>query len=68
MAAPPTKERVLDLLSRAELKIFAGANKEERLNELLKRYLVPILVEAGSEHPEVKAKVCDGLNTLMYSH
>lgn len=57
MAAPPTKERVLQLLGNVELRIFASANKEEKLNELLQKYLAPILVEAGSEYPEVKAKV-----------
>lgn len=57
MAAPANKERELSLLGNVELKILGVANKEEKLHQLLQRYLAPVLLKAGSEHPEVRTKV-----------
>ncbi|KAK7427029.1 proteasome component M29 [Neonectria magnoliae] len=57
MAASSTKERELRLLDSVELKILGVANKEEKLHQLLQRYLTPVLLKAGSEHAQVRAKV-----------
>ncbi|KAI5463638.1 proteasome stabiliser-domain-containing protein [Mariannaea sp. PMI_226] len=56
MAAPSTKERELQLLNSVELRIFGAANDEEKLHQLLQRYLAPVLLKAASEHIEVRAK------------
>ncbi|KAH6995798.1 proteasome stabiliser-domain-containing protein [Ilyonectria sp. MPI-CAGE-AT-0026] len=57
MAASSTKERELQLLDSVELKILGVANKEEKLHQLLQRYLTPVLLKASSEHAQVRAKV-----------
>lgn len=57
MAAPSTEARELQLLDNVELKILGVANQEEKLTQLLSRYLAPVLLKAGSEHPAVRAKV-----------
>ncbi|KAJ4269798.1 proteasome component M29 [Fusarium torreyae] len=57
MAAPSSKDRELQLLDTVELKILNVANKEKKLHELLQRYLPPVLLKAGSEHAQVRAKV-----------
>ncbi|KAF7560684.1 hypothetical protein G7046_g3444 [Stylonectria norvegica] len=57
MAAPSPKDRELQLLDSVEFKILAVANREDKLQQLLQRYLPPVLVKAGSDHAEVRAKV-----------
>ncbi|CAM1511873.1 Fc.00g093860.m01.CDS01 [Cosmosporella sp. VM-42] len=57
MAAPATKERELQLLDNVELKILGVANKEDKLTQLLHRFLAPVLLKAGSEHTAVRTKV-----------
>ena len=57
MAAPPTKERELQLLDNVELRILGVANKEDKLTQILQRYLAPVLLKAGSEHTAVRTKV-----------
>ncbi|KAH7150323.1 proteasome stabiliser-domain-containing protein [Dactylonectria estremocensis] len=57
MAAASTKDRELQLLDSVEFKILAVANKEEKLRQLLERYLPAVLLKAGSEHAQVRAKV-----------
>lgn len=57
MAAPSTQARELQLLDNVELKILGVANKEDKLTQLLQRYLAPVLLKAASEHPAVRTKV-----------
>ncbi|EXA48714.1 hypothetical protein FOQG_14243 [Fusarium oxysporum f. sp. raphani 54005] len=57
MATASTKERELQLLDTVELKILNVANKEQKLHELLQRYLPPVILKAASEHAQVRAKV-----------
>lgn len=57
MAAPVTKERELLLLDKIDFQILAVANREEKLQGLLQKYLTPIILKAASEHAAVRHKV-----------
>jgi proteasome component ECM29 len=58
MAAPPDAKRELDLIEKVEWRILSASSDEEKLQGLLKIYLAPILLKAGSEHLSVRNKVC----------
>ncbi|KAJ6445107.1 proteasome component ECM29 [Purpureocillium lavendulum] len=53
MAASSTEQRELQLVESVEFKILGVANKEDRLHELLQRYLCPLILKAASEHQAV---------------
>jgi proteasome component ECM29 len=57
MAAPPTEQRELQLVDSVEFKILGVANKEDKLHQLLQRYLAPVILKAASEHASVRSKV-----------
>ncbi|KAM0255258.1 hypothetical protein ACHAQJ_005966 [Trichoderma viride] len=58
MAAAPTPEqRELQLIDSVEFRILAVANVEDKLSELLGRYLAPIILKADSSHATVRVKV-----------
>jgi proteasome component ECM29 len=57
MAAPSTEQRELQLVDTVDFRILAVANKEDKLQELLQKYLAPLLLKAASEHASVRAKV-----------
>lgn len=58
MANPPTEQRELDLVEKVDFRILGVSNNEEKLQQLLKTYLPPLLLKAGSEHASVRNKVC----------
>lgn len=57
MAAPSTEQRELQLVETVEFKILGVANKEDKLHELLQRYLAPLILKAASDHTSVRARV-----------
>lgn len=57
MAAPSTEERELQLVESVEFKILGVANKEEKLHQMLQRYLAPVILKAASEHASVRGRV-----------
>lgn len=52
-----TEQRELDLIDRVNLRILNVANDGSKLTPLLKTYLAPLLLKAGSEHASVRSKV-----------
>jgi proteasome component ECM29 len=64
MAAPPTEQRELQLVDSVEFKILGVANKEDKLHQLLQRYLAPVILKAASEHASVRSKVIQILGRL----
>ncbi|TPX16164.1 uncharacterized protein E0L32_004159 [Thyridium curvatum] len=68
MANPSPEQRELDLVEKVDFRILSVANNEEKLQELLQRYLAPLLLKAGSEHASVRSKVitiCQRLKTFI---
>lgn len=57
MAAAPDVKRELELIENAEWRILSASADEEKLQRLLKVYLAPLLLKAGSEHVSVRNKV-----------
>lgn len=57
MAAPADVKRELELIENAEWRILSASSDEEKLQRLLKVYLAPLLLKAGSEHASVRNKV-----------
>ena len=57
MAAPVDAKRELELLEKVEWRILSASSDEAKLQSLLKVYLAPVLVKAGSEHLSVRNKV-----------
>lgn len=57
MATPADAKRELDLLEKVEWRILSASSDESKLQGLLKVYLPPVLVKAGSEHVSVRNKV-----------
>ncbi|KAG8415697.1 proteasome component M29 [Metarhizium acridum] len=57
MAAASTEQRELKLVESVEFKILGVANKEDKLHELLQRYLAPLILKAASDHAAVRARV-----------
>lgn len=52
-----TEQRELDLIDKINLRILTVANDGPKLKALLKTYLAPIILKAGSEHASVRQKV-----------
>lgn len=52
-----TEQRELDLIDKVNLRILNVANDGSKLTPLLKTYLAPLLLKAGSEHASVRSKV-----------
>lgn len=57
MTAPSTEQRELDLIEKVDFRILNVANNEAKLQDLLGKYLAPLLLKAGSEHASVRGKV-----------
>ncbi|KAL2161700.1 hypothetical protein VTH06DRAFT_8262 [Thermothelomyces fergusii] len=70
MAAPANAQRELDLIEKVEWRILSASSDEAKLQDLLKVYLAPLLLKAGSEHVSVRNKVistCQTINKLVKS-
>lgn len=57
MAELSTEQRELRLVESVEFKILGVANKEEKLHQLLQRYLAPLILKAASDHASVRSRV-----------
>ena len=57
MAAPSTEQRELDLVEKVDFRILNVANNEAKLQDLLSKFLVPLLLKGASDHASVRAKV-----------
>lgn len=57
MAAPSTEQRELQLVENVEFKILGVANKEDKLHQLLQKFLPPVILKAASDHASVRARV-----------
>ncbi|KAG5999780.1 hypothetical protein E4U54_001676 [Claviceps lovelessii] len=64
MSAASTEQRELQLVESVEFKILGVANKEDKLHELLQRYLAPLILKAASEHASVRARIIQILARL----
>ncbi|XWX02336.1 hypothetical protein V2A60_010373 [Cordyceps javanica] len=64
MAAPSTEQKELQLVETVEFKILGVANKEQKLHELLQRYLAPLILKAASDHASVRGRVIQILARL----
>ncbi len=67
MAAPSaasSEQRELELVDKVDFRILNVANNEAKLQDLLGRYLAPLLLKAGSEHASVRLKVRGWVPTL----
>ncbi|KAL2136192.1 hypothetical protein VTI74DRAFT_5070 [Chaetomium olivicolor] len=70
MATPADEKRELELIEKVEWRILSASSDEEQLQRLLKVYLAPLLLKAGSEHVAVRNKVistCQTINKLVKS-
>ncbi|KAJ4407854.1 proteasome component M29 [Neurospora sp. IMI 360204] len=68
MATSSTEQRELDLVEKVDFRILAVANNEEKLQQLLKTFLPPLLLKAGSDYASVRNKVvqvCQRLTTFI---
>ncbi|KAK5658924.1 hypothetical protein OQA88_1740, partial [Cercophora sp. LCS_1] len=54
--AAPTEQRELDLVDKVDFRILGVSNNEEKLRQLLKIYLAPLILKVGSEHASVRSK------------
>ncbi|KAM7202732.1 hypothetical protein V8F33_002658, partial [Rhypophila sp. PSN 637] len=52
-----TEQRELNLVEKVDFKILSVANNEQKLQDLLKVYLAPLLLKLASEHASVRNKV-----------
>ncbi|CAK7206241.1 proteasome component M29 [Sporothrix eucalyptigena] len=57
MAAPPMEQRELELVEKVDFRILNVANNEAKLQDLLSKFLVPLLLKGASDHASVRAKV-----------
>lgn len=57
MATASAEQRELKLVESVEFRILGVANKEDKLHELLQRYLAPLILKAASDHAAVRARV-----------
>ncbi len=57
MAAPSSEQKELELIEKVDFRILNVANNEKKLQELLSKYLAPLLLKAGSEHTSVRNRV-----------
>ncbi|OAA76768.1 proteasome component [Akanthomyces lecanii RCEF 1005] len=64
MAASSTEKKELQLVETVEFKILGVANKEQKLHELLQRYLAPLILKAASDHASVRGRVIQILTRL----
>ncbi|KAK1249376.1 hypothetical protein MKX07_002892 [Trichoderma sp. CBMAI-0711] len=64
MTALTSEQRELQLVESVEFKILGVANDEEKLCDLLGRYLAPIILKAESSNPAVRVKVIQLLGRL----
>ncbi|KAG5940270.1 hypothetical protein E4U53_007617 [Claviceps sorghi] len=64
MSAPSSEQRELQLVESVEFKILSVANKEDKLHQLLQRYLAPLILKAASEHASVRARIIQILARL----
>ncbi|KAK0657025.1 proteasome stabiliser-domain-containing protein [Cercophora newfieldiana] len=64
MAAASTEQRELDLVDKVDFRIVAVANNEQKLQQLLKVYLPPLLLKLASEHESVQAKVVEACKRI----
>ncbi|ATY60426.1 proteasome component [Cordyceps militaris] len=64
MAAPSTEQKELQLVETVEFKILGVTNKENKLHELLQRYLTPLILKAASDHASVRGRVIQILARL----
>lgn len=55
--AASNEQRELDLVDKVNLRILNVANDGTKLTPLLKTYLAPLLLKAGSEHASVRSKI-----------
>ncbi len=55
--AASTEQRELELVEKVYFRILSVANNEEKLQNLLKVYLPPLLLKLGSEYGSVRNKV-----------
>ncbi|KAL2021356.1 hypothetical protein VTK56DRAFT_7221 [Thermocarpiscus australiensis] len=70
MAVPADVKRELELIENAEWRIISSSSDEEKLQRLLKVYLAPLLLKAGSENVAVRNKVistCQTINKFISS-
>lgn len=68
MTTSSTEQRELDLVEKVDFRILAVANNEEKLQQLLKTFLPPLLLKAGSDYASVRNKVvqvCQRLTTFI---
>lgn len=56
-AALSPEQRELQLVDTVEFRILAVANVEDKLRDLLGRYLAPVILKADSSHASVRVKV-----------
>lgn len=59
MSTPTAEQREMLLVENVEFKILAVANKEEKLHQLLQRFLAPVILKAASDHASVRQRVSD---------
>jgi len=57
MTAQSDEKRELELIEKVEWRILSASSDDEKLDRLLKVYLAPLLLKAGSEHVAVRNKV-----------
>ncbi|KJR86011.1 proteasome component ECM29 [Sporothrix schenckii 1099-18] len=57
MAEPTSEQRELSLVEKVDFRILNVANNEQKLQDLLSKFLVPLLLKGASEHASVRAKV-----------
>ena len=55
--AASTEQRELELVEKVYFRILSVANNEEKLQNLLKVYLTPVILKLGSEYASVRNKV-----------
>ncbi|KAL2261226.1 hypothetical protein VTK26DRAFT_4536 [Humicola hyalothermophila] len=70
MAATPEVKRELELIENVEWRILSASSDEAKLQQLLRVYLAPLLLKAGSENVSVRNKVistCQTINKLTKS-
>lgn len=57
MATQSPEQKELQLVETVEFKILGVANKEQKLHELLQRYLAPLILKAASDYASVRGRV-----------
>ena len=63
------RERELRLVDNVDFKIISASNDTKKLQDVLTKFLAPLLLKAGSQHGAVRAKVSPDLrHWLAYSY